>query len=67
MQNIAEPWNKFLETADGIEDKEMSYNAVAIEDVLKWFSEEVKFNGQPLGELLPIDKAIEDVHSATQE
>jgi len=54
LEAIAEPWNKFITETDKIDDDAIAADAEATTDVLSWFRDEVYFNGQPLGELLPI-------------
>ena len=61
MEAIAKPWNKFIETGDQINDDAVAADAKNTEAVLRWFSDEVFVNGQPLGELLPIQEAIDQV------
>lgn len=63
LEAIAVPWNKFIETADEIDDDAVEADANAIEDVLTWFKDEVFVLGQPLGELLPIQQAIDEVYA----
>ena len=54
LEAIAEPWNKFITKTDEIDDDAIAADAEATTDVLSWFRDEVYFNGQPLGDLLPI-------------
>ena len=60
---ITEPWNKFVEKTDAIDDDAVAADAENATDVLRWFKDEVFFNGQPLGDLLPIQNAIDEVNA----
>jgi hypothetical protein len=59
MEAIAEPYNEFLKRANEIENKALSIDAGRAETVLSWAADNIFYDGARLGDVVPIDGAIE--------